>query len=150
MSTCGAEELRIQWLNAWGWMVTIHTVMDLKHPQALSLQSICLSICVFPPHNLHVPTSDVPETEGVMQRIRNWYPPNPRHRVLLPISQQAVSLPPAGESWNNTSQGDAQRERDLESVSLFTPKRLLPSAHLEKKRKKMVYVYVYFTKECNS
>jgi len=48
--------------------------MDLKHPQALSLQSIPLSICVFPPLSLHVQTWDVQETERTMQRIRNHIP----------------------------------------------------------------------------
>lgn len=91
-------------------MVGIHTIMDLKHPQALSLQSICLRTCVFytnPPTCFNLRR---PETEEAMQRIRNQHSQIPDTGFFCQShSRQSPSLlvSRAGESWNNTSQGDA-------------------------------------------
>lgn len=48
----------------------------------------------------------------------------------------------AGESWNNTSRGDAQRETDHASVPLFTPKRLLPNAQIGEKKERKWFIFM--------
>lgn len=75
-------------------MVGIHTITVLKHLQALSLHSICLSMCVCGRVCLHSTYMFQPETsretEGAVPRIRNLVFPNPRHRVPPALAQQAT------------------------------------------------------------
>lgn len=87
----------------------------LKAPTSL-ITSVHTSKSVFSPLNLRAPTWE--ETEGAMQRIRNLYSQILSMRFLRQSScEPTPNLPVshAGESWNNTSQGNARREKRLGS-----------------------------------
>lgn len=81
-----------------------------------------LSLCALSPLNLQAPTWA--GMEGAMQRIRNLYSQIPGMRLLCQsYSKQSANLlvSNTGESWNNTSQGNTQREKDLGSKSFWLP-----------------------------
>lgn len=122
-------------------MVSIHAAMDLKHPQALSLKSIRLSISAFLPLNLQVGSSEVQEKEGGKQRISN--PQIPESRFLCQSHSMQFSYlleSRAMEFCNNASQAEARRERDLGFVS-HSPKILHPIVTIKTTREGLFLCY---------
>lgn len=75
-------------------MVRIHTIIVLKHPQALSLQSICLSKCVcklvFTPPHLHAPTCAVQRGREPCRGLGNRYSQISDAGFLRHATQQAA------------------------------------------------------------
>lgn len=136
-------------------MVGIHTITVLKHPQALSLHSICLSMCVCayacvytPPtcSNLRRPGKQKEPCRG----LGIWYSQIP-DTGFLKHSRSRQRQPPGEPCWGILEQYQSRRclkeEGSWSGVSLIhTPKRLHPKVQSEKKEKEKIA----FTKDCIS
>lgn len=130
----------------------------LKHPQALSLHSICLSLCVYACVYSAPPTCSNlkrPETEEAMQRIRNWYSKIP-DTGSLDQSRGRQGWLPGEPCWGNPGtilvKSMPKGKRILKMSFLWSP---TPS---EKKEKKIesrvktgrvcVYKGLHFRNQC--
>lgn len=126
-------------LNGW------NNIVVLKHPQSLSRSSICLStqVCLLVCFQ-HSTYMFQPETSrGVTRRIRNLHSQIPNAGFW----RSGLLMSHARESWNNTRQGSAWRERMLERSS--------SDPHPEKKIRSTVsretsWRGFIFTKDCIS
>lgn len=116
---------------------------------------MCAYTHVFTPLHLHVPTWDVQRRRKPCRGLGIGIPKSQTWGSSTNHAAGSAGLlvSHAGESWNNTSQDDAWRERDLGAAFslILTPKRLLAKRpEWKKKKRKNIWGWVVFTKDCVS